>query len=367
MARAVRREARLWAWGLVLGVAVLAAGKANGTTITFNPFTDPHPTPTATAGTIGFSYAGDMFVGSVQLDGSGVLYSCDLNGGSVAAFAPSIAVAAGPPTASSEHFVAGSLGLGGFPSRDIYVASGLNGILHINHAGTASSTFVTGLGGYVRSILFDHVGTFGNDMLVATSLGNIYRITSGGVPTLLASVGEDTEGMDIAPTGAGANFGPYNGQLIVCSETSGFLRAVTPGGLVTIINPNNLITSAEEASFVPLDLGLSGNPVEGMYGANYTENVLKATVSQFTGLQGDLIVTGETTHQVNRVHWNGSSFAFTNVGSFSAQPEDGLFVTSAHIIGGNLPEPASLVLFGAYLLGLRRYLRRRDRRQPVGR
>ncbi len=101
---------------------------------------------------------------------------------------------------------------------------------------------------------------------------------------------------------------------------------------------------------MPLNLGASGNPVEGFYGANYTPNVIKAGVSEFVGLEGDIIVTGETTHQVSRVHWNSGSamFEVTNIGAFPNQPEDGLFVTSTII---NSPEPSSLVLtvfaFGA--------------------
>ena len=110
-----------------------------------------------------------------------------------------------------------------------------------------------------------------------------------------------------------------------------------------MVTPFANVASAEELSFVPLDLGASGNPVEGFYGANYTPNVIKAGVSEFAGMQGDIIVTGETTHEVSRVHWNSgtSMFEVTNIGAFPNQPEDGLFVTTTII---NVPEPSSLVL-----------------------
>jgi hypothetical protein len=68
--------------------------------------------------TIGFAYAGNKFVGSIERDGTDVLFQTNLIGGGVTAFAPTVSLAA---TSASEHFVTSSLGLGGFPSRDIYV------------------------------------------------------------------------------------------------------------------------------------------------------------------------------------------------------------------------------------------------------
>src|SRR2546422_3586929 len=92
----------------ILNVLTFAATPAEAS-IVFNVFTNPHPL--LSGGTIGFAYAGNKFVGSVQGNGTNLLYSTDLNGGSVALFAPGVSLAASP---SGEHFVASSLGLGGF-------------------------------------------------------------------------------------------------------------------------------------------------------------------------------------------------------------------------------------------------------------
>jgi hypothetical protein len=295
-------------------------------------FVDPHPP--MENGTIGFAYAGDMFVGSVQRSGTGVLYSTDLNGKHVRVFAPHINIPANP---SDEHFVTSSLGLGGFPNRDIYVAAG-NSIMHIDHAGTTGSAFVGDLDGAVRGILFDAVGTFGNDMLITTNSGHVYRVDSAGKKKLLASVGEDTEGLDVAPTGPGAHSGPYNGQLIVASEGSGKLRAISREGTVTELPLKGEVQRGvipggpEELTFVPLNLGASGDPVGGFYGSSYTEKVIKVPASAFAGLQGDIILTLEfDDHAVMLVQYDPADGKFTvrRMGKFPGQPEDGIFVTPA--------------------------------------
>jgi hypothetical protein len=291
-------------------------------------FTDPHPV--VSGGTIGFAYAGNKFVGSAQGDGVGILYATDLDGSNVRLFAPSISIPSG--SISSEHYVTSSLGLGGFPSRDIYVAAG-NGILHITNDGTSSNMFVTGLAGPVRGMVFDSVGTFGHDLLVATFGGQVYRVKSSGATRLLASIGDDTEGMDVAPLGA--QFGSFDGQLLVASENSGLLRAISATGKVSVLNSASPIFEPERVSFVPLNLGASGSPTEGFYEANYQPNVLKANWDQFVHFKGDAIVTSELgDRRISRVHWNGAAFEITVIGNIPIQAEDGVFLTPTIINPG---------------------------------
>jgi len=340
--------------GMALAITTIASGplpRANAGII-FNTFATPN---SAIANSpIGFAYAGNKFVGSLYLNSGPTtfLYSTDLNGGNVQQFAPTISIPTGNP---EEHFVASSLGQAGFPNRDIYV-SAIGRVIHITNDGSSGGTFVSGLSGEVRGIVFDSIGTFGHQMLVSTSTGTIYKVDSGGNAVILANIGQDTEGMDIAPAG----FGSFAGQLFVGSEGPGLVRAIDPLGNVTVLNPSNPIPGAEQLAFVPLNLGSSGSSLEGLYSADFPVDVVKADASQFTGFLGDLIVSGEFDHQVTRVHFNGSSFEYSNVGQLPHQPEDGIFVTAGIINPGSpgVPEPASLVLLSIGGLGLLGFARR---------
>ena len=298
---------------------------------------------------VGFSFAGNKFVGTILGDGTGRLYSTDLTGNSIAPFGGTVSLVAGH---GQEHYVSSSIGLGGFPNGDIYVASG-NNIQHITNAGVADpGLFVTGsagLNGLVRGITFDAFGTFGNQMIVTTDTGFVYTINSAGTATNIASTGEDTEGLDVAPVGPGAHWGGLNGALFVASENSGTIRAIKPVSFA--VTTVGTIPSAEQLDFVPLNLGASGSPLEGMYSANYPNNVLKAPYTDFTTMIDDVIITGETTKQISDL---SAVNTFTGVGVFPNQPEDGLFVTAAMV-----PEPGTLTLLGAG--GLLLLSRRRNR------
>lgn len=300
-------------------LGLLWAGSAFSA-ITFTPFVG------STGGSpIGFSYAGNKFIGSNYWNNQ--LYQTDLSGGNLQAFGSPIPLSSG---SVGEIYVSSSLGLGGFgssASRDVFAGSQSYGnIYRFSNDGSTQSLFASGLVGGVRGIAFDPFGVYGNNMLVTTSVGNVYTINSAGASTLLANVGGDAEGLDFAPQAFG-NIAA--GTLVVVSEGTGRLNAITSSGTMTDLGLQ--FSSPEMLSFVPTNLGISGNPLEGFYAANYWNNVIKADASQFSSFLGDAVITEEGTHNMYRISWDSTagSFAKSFIGAFPNQPEDGVFVTAA--------------------------------------
>jgi hypothetical protein len=340
----------------ILGAScvALAAWAAPVQAITFNTFVSSGDLSSVLGNnaTIGFAYAGNKFVGSVYFGANNnQLYQTNLSGGGVAKFGAPVA------TFSGEVYVSSSLGIGGYGPRDIFAGSeGVGSVYRFANDGSSQSLFTSGLVGGVRSIAFDPYGLYGNSMIVATHSGNIYKVSSTGVATLLASVGADTEGLSFAPQ----NFGPYPaGTLFVASEGLGAFLAVSPAGVVTPIVSG--LSVPEMVSFVPLNLGSSGNAVEGFYAASFAVDIQKAAAADFVPYIGDAIITGEGNHAVWDIKWDAglNKFVTTNIAFFPAQAEDGIFVT-ADIIRPAVPEPETwaLMLGGLAVLGFARRARR---------
>ncbi len=339
---------------LTLGLCL----RASADTISFTTFVSSSSINAVMSSTqvIGYTYAGNKFVGSLYPN-DGRLYSTDLSGGSVALFGT-------VPGAGGETVVAASLGQGGFASGNIFAGSGANGAIYQFANGGGAPALFTVLPGCacgVRSIFFDPGSSFGGNMLVTTTTGQIFRVSSLGIATQIANIGADTEGMDVV----GSSFGPYAGYLLAASEGSGQVWLISPTGTLTFVGG---LSGAETVAYVPLNLG-SGNPaLEGFYGANFANDIVKADPSQFSkvysqlghNLIGDAMITDEFGHGVYDLHWNGSGFdPFTNIGYYPNQPEDGIFVTAQRIQEVGVPEPASMITMATGLAGLAGALRRK--------
>lgn len=331
----------------ILAVALgCAVTSATLNALTFTPFSTPGGAP------IGFAFAGDKFVGSRYFDNQ--LYQTNLSGGGVTNFGTPLPIAS---SSIGEIYVTSSLGLGGFGMRDVFAGSEAAGTVYrFSNSGGAPTVFASGLSGDVRGIAFDPFGTYGNDMIVTTQTGNVYRVNSAGTPTLLANVGGDAEGLDFAPNAFG-NFAA--GTLFVLSEGTGRINAIAPDGSKTDLGLQ--FNTPEMLSFVPLNLGASGSSLEGFYAANYAVNVVKADASQFSPYVGQAILTEEGTHNVYRIFAGpGNVLQKELIGNFPNQPEDGVFVTVAILNPGGTaaPEHASWMTI-VFSIGMIAWMRRR--------
>jgi len=338
-------------------VAGLAAAPtaANATTVNFSTFVNGSDIAALEGGnqsTIAFNYTGTGFVGSVYFGpDNNQLYSTNLTGGNVQHYGGAI------PGFSGEVVVGVGLGQAGFSKGAVYAGNGSGNQIYFVPSSGAPVPFGTTLAAEnIRQIFFDPGSSFGGKMLVTTNAGNIYSFNSAGTPTLIANTGQDTEGMDIA----GASFGQYAGDLLVASEGSGEIHAISPLGVVTLLmtasGPVD-IPEAETVSVVPTNLGVSGNPVEGFYVANYPVDIQKAGASEFAGLQGDAIVTSEFSSgsPVWDLSYNGdglNTFNVSQIGTLPNQSEDGIFVTAQRVGLIGTPEPSTWAMMALGFIGI---------------
>jgi len=328
-------------------------------TVDFTTFVQSSAIASANGGNtsvIAFNYAGNKFVGSLY-PSDPQLYQTNLTGGGVQAFGTPV------PGASGEIVLGVSTKSFG-TAGDVYAGSESGTqIYHYANSGGSPTLFATlpGGAGDIRQIFFDPGSSFGGNMLVTTSSGQIYQVTSTGSFSLLANIGADTEGMDIA----GSAWGPYAGQLLVGSEGTGDLNLISNTGFVTQVGTADEFPGAETVSFVPTTLD-SSDPLQGFYVANYAQNIQFAAASNFLSLEGDAVVTDEVGGSTMwDVHYDSGSgnfvkTPFTFTGNSISQFEDGIFVTGQReiVIGGTVPEPSTIILL-ALVIGAACFLRRR--------
>ncbi len=198
--------------------------------------------------------------------------------------------------------------MGGFIAGDLFIGNGIDG--QINRVTDNGATLINpwvdlpGVNnGLMRGSLYlDRTGVFGGDLIVVTTTGEVWRITSAGVPTRLAAVGVHLEGMIVVPPFP-ARFGPLAGQIIAGAEGQGLLYAINAAGAVTTYT---LGVAVEDIDLV--------EPEENFFGVNYgTGRLLGVPREAWRSIHGDVVLTQEAvtagTTGLFRIYWNGTTLA----------------------------------------------------------
>jgi hypothetical protein len=217
-----------------------------------------------------------------------------------------------PVGTCTEMYLAISPGLGTWAASDLYATQG-GQVWKISPDGSSVTPFATipSCGVTHSGITFDHVGTFGFDMIVSCNNGNVYRVNSGGTPTFLASTGTFLEGPDIPPM----TFGPLGGQVWAADENSGTVWAISNAGVVT---PAVTYASPESVHVIPPNPCSFGNSNGALFSAMYADNQIWAwPPTDLAGLGGNVLVTSEFGGGIGLVTFNGSAYV-TSV--FSSEP-----------------------------------------------
>ncbi|HEX7152041.1 MAG TPA: PKD domain-containing protein [Thermoanaerobaculia bacterium] len=190
---------------------------------------------------------------------------------------------------------------GGFPAGTLFAGTGVAGvIMRISPDGSnVQNPWVTlpGENGLMRGSLYvDRTGVFGGDLIAVTTTGGVWRITSAGVPTKIASVGTHLEGAITIPNEA--RYGPWAGRIVAGAEATGVFWAVDVQGNKQSISLGIL---PEDLDLIPAN--------ENFFGVDYGGGKLwGAPASMFAGMAGDILVAEEHAGILWRVRWNGSAF-----------------------------------------------------------
>ncbi|GEM_PF-6183271 len=216
----------------------------------------------------------------------------------------------------------GGKSFGGFTPGELFTGTGVAG--HIARISADGSTIqnpwvvLPGETGLLRgSLHIDRTGVFGGDLIVVTTTGNVWRVTSAGVPTKLASLGTHLEGVTTAPNNP-AKYGPWAGKILAGAEQQGRIYTVDAQGNTAFFS---LGIKAEDIDIIPAN--------ENFFGIDFSGRTLwTAPPSEFADKVGDVLIAQEDGGQLFHVRWNGTQFQVTQVAQVT-QWEHVTFSTSA--------------------------------------
>ncbi len=195
---------------------------------------------------------------------------------------------------------------GNIPVGTLFTGNGLDGeIVRISPDGaTIDNPWVTlpGVGnGLMRGSLYvDRTGIYNGDLIVVTSLGEVWRVTPAGIPTRLAAVGVHLEGTIVVPN-VPVRYGPLSGKIIAGAENEGLLWAFDANGGMTTYS---LGVNVEDIDLV--------TPKENFFGINFgTSRLLGTTAKNVEPMIGDILLTQENvvagTSGLWRLQWTGTA------------------------------------------------------------
>jgi RHS repeat-associated protein/uncharacterized delta-60 repeat protein len=239
----------------------------------------------------------------------------------------------------------GGNSLGGFQAGTLFSGNGVPGkILRILPNGTAANPWVTlqDGGGTEQGLLrgglhVDRTGVFGGHLIVVTTKGGVWRVTSSGVATRVcpqimnAGTAVHLEGVTVV-TNNSSKYGPWAGKILTGAEELGRVYAIGTDGSV----------SYEELGINPEDIDVIP-PNENFFGVDFGSGMLwGAPAAGFRNFVGDILMVEENTGAAYRVYRQNNVFLkqrlFYSNGSY-APVKQWEHVTFAPAALGEIPYP----------------------------
>lgn len=194
---------------------------------------------------------------------------------------------------------------GGFTVGEVFTGDGRPGsVVRISADGAKVQRWVRlpGESGLMRGSLFqDKHCVFGGDLVVATTTGGVWRVSSKGVARRLANLGTHLEGLYVLPDDP-LRYGPWAGKILVGAEEQTRLYAIDPKGKVL---PFSLGIATEDIDVVPARANF--------YGVDFAEQrLVGAEAEQWADKEGDVIIAQES-GQLWDLRWNPQTQDFDTV------------------------------------------------------
>jgi RHS repeat-associated protein len=201
----------------------------------------------------------------------------------------------------------GGRSIGGFKAGEMFTGSGVGGVIvRISPDGTQVLNpwvRLPGESGLLRGQLYiDRTGIFGGDLIVATTTGAIWRVSSAGAASRLANVGVPPEGLITVPADP-LRYGPWAGKIVTGSEDAARIFAIDTAGNVSFF----------DLGIAPEHIKLA-TPNENYFGVDFSSQTLWGIPApELSSMTGDLLIGEEFPGNLWQVHWNGSRFETTRI------------------------------------------------------
>ncbi|HEV8595130.1 MAG TPA: hypothetical protein VGR51_06340 [Thermoplasmata archaeon] len=197
---------------------------------------------------------------------------------------------------------------GGFTPGEVFTGTGVEGVVaRISPDGSiVANPWVTLFSevGLMRGSLFqDRYCSFGGDLIVVTTVGNVWRITAAGVATRVwmppTNVLIHLEGLTTVPNDP-SRYGPWAGTILAGAEGLGCVFSITATGDATCwslgINPEDIDLIPANENFFGVDFG--------------SQTLWGAPPSEFAAMIGDVLIAQEFPGILFRVRWDAGTGAF---------------------------------------------------------
>jgi hypothetical protein len=224
---------------------------------------------------------------------------------------------------------------GGFATGELFTGNGHPGqIVRVAPDGSSIQNPWVTLpdDGLLRGSLFqDRYCAAGGDLVVVTTTGGVFRITSAGVAVKLADTNTHLEGVTTLPNDP-ARYGPWAGMIVAGAEDQGLFWRIDPNtGAATSFN---LGIRPEDLDVIPAN--------ENFFGVDFgAARLMGAPASEFCAMRGDLAVAQEGGPGILwHVHWDGTQFVTTNLATVSQWEH----VTFAPVGIVEIPAPPSITI-----------------------